>query len=373
MRSLRPLLIATPLLLFCSAQARANPLCDEPRQRGERVATLSEEDIDESSGLAASWLSDDLLWTHNDSGDAARLWAFQKDGQVVTELRLTSIDADDWEDLAIAPCSPESPDPCLYIADIGDNLSERETVTIYRVPEPDLGQNPPETLEIEEVDALEFRYEGGPRNAEALLVHPESAKIWVIEKTDDPLARVFSVPAQFGAPEVQEAKSIATIQIPGAIPLLRYITAADIAPDASQFTLRTYLEIYTFCADGDDFETAFAANPVRTTVAPATIQGEALTYDRKDWSIWLTSEQLPTPLIRIPPPDSADVPNDDKDEQEKESAVEDADVEGAPPAEQTRRGCSTSTPQTPGHRYLFTTLFAIFFITRQRSDRTNDG
>lgn len=382
------LLIALSLLLASCSHAWADPLCEQRRPRGEKVATLSDDAIDESSGLAASWLDDEILWTHNDSGDEPRLWALRKDGQVLTELKLPSAEAIDWEDMAIGPCEPGGQKPCLYIADTGDNLVKRETVTIYRVPEPDLGEDPPKLLTIDEVEVLEFRYEGGPRDAEALLVHPTTAQIWVIEKTGQQPAKVFSVPAIFDADEVQEATPIAALDIPGALPILRLITAADISPDATQFTLRTYLEIYTFCASGDDFETAFHAEPVKTVVNPAMIQGESVTYDRKDWSLWLTSEQLPAPLVRIPPPTDAEPSVEDDEEDEEEDDDNDPDEDDDPPSndednidetdddlESARSsGCSTSGPIKINHNLLlFTGLFGALFLTRKRLASINDG
>src|SRR4026208_1961452 len=78
-------------------------------------AMLSE--IPETSGLAVSRREANLLWTHNDSGNAAVLFALDKPGAVRGRVTLP-IRTRDWEDVSSASC-PSG--PCLYIADIGDN------------------------------------------------------------------------------------------------------------------------------------------------------------------------------------------------------------------------------------------------------------
>lgn len=295
------------------------PVCELPWQPGEMVEEITDDAIDESSGLAQSWLEDERLWTHNDSGDDARLWAMQKDATVTTEVRLIGAENIDWEDIAIAPCGADDERPCIYIGDFGDNSAHREEVLIYRFPEPDLGQNPPDIFEITEFETLRYQYEGGPRDAETLLVHPQTRQIWVIEKNGQSQVEVFSIPEVFDQQEAHIAQSVATLEIPGSFALARNITAGDIAPDGSEFTFRTYLHLYTHCVpDPDDFESAFSTPPTQTTMNPATLQGEALTYDRTDGALWLTSERLPAPLIRLPPR------NEDEDEEIEDQSSEDA-------------------------------------------------
>lgn len=273
---------------------------------GEKVSDLNDPRIDESSGLAMSSFQADLFWTHNDSGDEARLYVFDTTGQVLTDVTLP-VTHIDWEDLAIGPCEPGQTEiPCVYVADIGDNERARSHVTIYRFPEPDLACHPDE-LFIDAVDTLHFRYPEGPRDAEALLVHPFTAQIWVVEKTGAIEASIFEIPANFESSEIIDAAPVASLPTAGPFNLARTITAGDIAPDGSEFTLRSYLQLYTFCVpDGSPFEAAFQVPPRVQTPVPALIQSEALTYDRLTSHLWLTSERLPAPLIQMKAPDAPD-------------------------------------------------------------------
>ena len=118
-------------------------------------------DIPESSGLAVSRTTPGFLWSHNDSGNAAVLFAVDPAGAVRGHVRLP-VSLRDWEDVSAGRCGPHD---CLYIADIGDNRARRRQVRIYRVPEPALSDT--ETAAPEEFNVA---YADGPHNAEAMFV-----------------------------------------------------------------------------------------------------------------------------------------------------------------------------------------------------------
>jgi len=118
-------------------------------------------ELAESSGLAVSVRNPGLLWSHNDSGNAAVLFALDATGTVRGRVRVPILTRD-WEDISAARCPLGN---CLYIADIGDNQLRRQQVQIYRVPEPAPGD--PETAPPEVFNAS---YADGPHNAEAMFV-----------------------------------------------------------------------------------------------------------------------------------------------------------------------------------------------------------
>jgi hypothetical protein len=117
--------------------------------------------LHEASGLAVSRRTPGLLWSHNDSGSAAVLFALDASGTVRGRVRVP-IRTRDWEDVSAGRCGGSN---CLYIADIGDNRSARPHIQIYRVPEP--APEDSETGALEEFSAV---YTDGPHNAEALFV-----------------------------------------------------------------------------------------------------------------------------------------------------------------------------------------------------------
>ncbi len=295
-----------------------------PFTKRTRTGRLMSTEIDEASGLAASWNHPDLLWTHNDSGDTARLFLIRPGGSTVAEILLTSVSkAIDWEDMAIAPCDANSETACIYVADVGDNLKKREKVVIYRFPEPVispdvLDQHTPDApaieLNIEKADEIWLTYPEGPRDVETLMVHPKTAAIYLVEKNETSDAPVFRVPTPaFGTSTTPEtpasAAPIATLHHKGLSGLTAMLTAGDISPDGREFTVRTYLQAFTYCMpaetnDADAFETAFAAPPVRSSL-PILGQAETLTYDRTSNAIWITSEGEFSPIYSVTRVDAA--------------------------------------------------------------------
>ena len=118
-------------------------------------------EIRETSGLAVSRRHPGLLWTHNDSGNAAVLFALDANGAVRGRVRVP-IRTRDWEDISAAACPAGD---CLYLADIGDNQQARSRILIYRVPEPAPGD-----AETTAPDVFTATYADGRHNAEAMFV-----------------------------------------------------------------------------------------------------------------------------------------------------------------------------------------------------------
>ena len=77
--------------------------------------------INETSGLE---YYDDYLITHNDSGNAPRLYVINLEGKLVLESTIHGTVNRDWEDLA-------SDGSHYFIADIGNNRGKRKDLTIY--------------------------------------------------------------------------------------------------------------------------------------------------------------------------------------------------------------------------------------------------
>ena len=60
---------------------------------GEAIATLANQAIDESSGIACSRRLDGAFWTHNDSGGDANIYLFDRTGRDLGACRLEGVDA----------------------------------------------------------------------------------------------------------------------------------------------------------------------------------------------------------------------------------------------------------------------------------------
>jgi hypothetical protein len=155
-------------------------LCDVAQQPRPLPAA-----IHESSGVAASRRSPGVYWTHNDS-KAPYLFAVDRTGKMLAQVRLAGAPAGDMEDVQLAPCGAGD---CLYLADIGDNQASRREIAVYRVPEPALGATqtaPPVRFAA--------RYPDGPQDAEALFVLP-GGRIFVVTKGETGPIAVYRFPA----------------------------------------------------------------------------------------------------------------------------------------------------------------------------------
>ena len=112
-------------------------------------------ELTESSGVAASRRQPGILWTMNDSGDDAWIFATDTLGRDHGAFLVAGAENRDWEAITLGPCGNRD---CLYIADTGDNGMDQESARVYRVPEPSITSRIPRTRKAE---VLEFRYPRG--------------------------------------------------------------------------------------------------------------------------------------------------------------------------------------------------------------------
>ncbi|MFC1508902.1 kelch repeat-containing protein [Candidatus Omnitrophota bacterium] len=140
--------------------------------------------ISEASGIAASRKNEDVLWTHNDSGDSNRIFALDTQGRHLGVYTIEGADNRDWEDMAVGP-GPVAGQHYIYIGEIGDNSAQHDLKLIYRVPEPDVhaNQSPIDTT-ITGVETITFQYPDGNRDAETLMVDPLTKDIYVVSKRE---------------------------------------------------------------------------------------------------------------------------------------------------------------------------------------------
>src|SRR4051812_2424896 len=134
---------------------------------GVQTGTVQNNSVNEASGIAASRMNSNVLWTHNDSGDSARVFAMTTTGTNLGTYSFSGAGASDWEDIAVGP-GPTLGAQYLYAADIGDNGASRSTVQIYRVLEPVVSDvQSPVSTSLSGVATLRFAYPDGARDAES--------------------------------------------------------------------------------------------------------------------------------------------------------------------------------------------------------------
>ena len=172
-----------------------------------------------------------MLWTHNDSGDRARVLAVAPTGRLLADVAVTGAASVDWEDVALGP-APAGGD-ALYIADTGDNDARRRDVAVYRVPEPRVrGGGPAATARAAR---LVLRYPDGPHDAEALLVDPDTGALVVVTKSFDGDAGVY-VARRPAAARPTVLRRRGHLSLGGG----EAVTGASVSGDGRTIVLRTY-------------------------------------------------------------------------------------------------------------------------------------
>jgi hypothetical protein len=184
-------------------------------------------DLPEASGVAVSRRTDGRLWAHNDGGEPV-LFALDAKGTVTGRVRVAGADVTEWEAMAVGACPGGS---CLFVADIGDNDARRRHITIYRVPEPNSGEQA--TLPAE---AFHATYPDGPHDAEALFVTAEG-DLYVVTKGETGHIALYRFPQPLRADSVVRLQQVAILG--GRVTKKDRITDAGASPDGQWIALRT--------------------------------------------------------------------------------------------------------------------------------------
>jgi hypothetical protein len=236
--------------------------------------------IREASGVAASRRYGNVLWVHNDSGDTNRVFAIATNGAPFATYLLGGAEADDWEDIAVGP-GPVADTSYVYVGDIGDNGANRNSIEVYRFPEPEVTTSLL-NITLSNVDRLEFRYpDGRGENAETLLVDPTNGDIYVVSKDGSGEARVYRASPPFVPLDRVTMTLVTTLQF-GTAPLIgdTSTTAGDFSPSGDLFAIRTYDTAYAWRRPtGTTVDAALATVPCPLPVRSEG-QGEAFGFNR---------------------------------------------------------------------------------------------
>jgi hypothetical protein len=272
---------------------------------GTLVARLDDPRVNESSGIAPALANSGLFWTLNASGGGPYVFAFDQAGKTRARVEVAGAANFDWED--IASWRDKSGLAFLFVGDIGDNFQVRPEIIVYRLPEPRIGLEGKGVAESrsEPATALRAIYPDGRHNAESLLVHPVTGRIYVITKSSDGKCGMYALPALLDEKAPLTMERVAGLTLP---PLSRQgkrpvdncqSTGAAFSPQGTRLALSTYCSLYEWDLPEDKpLADALALKPRR--IEPVlTPQMEAVCYDRDGDHLWFTSERSPAPLHRV--------------------------------------------------------------------------
>jgi hypothetical protein len=239
-------------------------VADAESPKGAEVCRFQDPQIIESSGLVA-W--DGLFVTVNDSGDSGRV--FVVDAGTCRTVGTTTWAAEAQDVEALAPDHGE-----VLVGDIGDNLAGRESVQLLRVP---VGTGPrsvaPTTYEIS--------YPDGARDAEALLVHPQTGRVLIASK-GLMSGVLYAAPKQLSTTDTNRLEPVSDV--------LGMATDGAFFPDGRHFVLRSYARAVVYTYPG--------LASVGEVTLPVQEQGEGIAVDGES-RVFLSSEGQQAPVLRL--------------------------------------------------------------------------
>lgn len=268
--------------------------------RALQVGRVSDPSLTEISGLGASHANPGVLWAHNDSGHPPALYCLEPSGVSCGSWDVLGAENYDWEDIDIGP-GPIPERSYLYVGDIGDNSRVRDTLTVYRMPEPlvDLSSPtsaPGSSLSVS-AEAIQFRYPDGPHDAETLLIHPRTGDLYIVTK--DLVSGVYKAPAPLDPGEIMTLKRVARFSI---FANLADCTGGDISPDGERVVVATYGGAYELVLPPDStspggagFNDIWQVTPARIDTGKAA-QLEAVTYSPDGSSVLFVAEGERSPI-----------------------------------------------------------------------------
>jgi hypothetical protein len=248
---------------------------------GDETFSISDPRITESSGLAASRQHPGIYWTHNDQDDGAYLYAVDSaTGETVARITMTGVGTPrDVEAIAIGP------DNQIWVGDIGDNDGVSwPYVWIYQLPEP-------KNLTDQSVRATQYvvKYSNGSRDAESMVVHPKTGRVYIIDKQEDG-GHLYEGPAELSTSGSNVFKPAAAVDL--------WATDAAFSPDGKQLAVRGYFGGISYAwNDGKIKRQGRISVPIG--------QGESVSYSVDGTKLMLGSEGANSEVEARDAPDRA--------------------------------------------------------------------
>jgi hypothetical protein len=290
---------------------KETPPSSPPEHAGQIVHAAATE----TSGIAASHRTKDVLWVHNDSAGQPVLYAIGTDGRLRGSVRVAGVKNIDWEDIASFDLDGQA---WLLIADTGDNNGTRKNCSLYVIAEPDAaGLSLARELTATVAWRIPVVYPEGAHDCEAVAVDAKEETVFLLTKRTQP-ATVYSLPLRPAADgKTRPAEPIARLTgVPKTnarqkilpTPTGRYraqATAMDISPDRTTAAVLTYGDVLLFPRrPGEPWSSVFSRAP--EILAPHGLtQAEAICFSQDSRNLYVTGERKNQPLLRYKLPTRA--------------------------------------------------------------------
>ncbi len=226
--------------------------------------------LQEPSALVQSRRHPGVLWTLNDSGGKAELFAFDRHGKHIGIVKVRGAQNRDWESLTLDDSGR------LYIADTGNNKNDRRNLLIYVVEEPD----PWRKRSVRVKWRVPFGYrdqkhfpprEGLPFDVEASFFADGRLHLLTKDRSQ-PRTRLYRF-----EPIVGDAKQ--RLESNDSVASFSMVTGADLHPDGRRLAVLSYDQIQVFERTGPG--APLLANPPRRSRIEVG-QAEGIAWDGED-------------------------------------------------------------------------------------------
>ncbi|WP_433382136.1 hypothetical protein ACQPZX_18375 [Actinoplanes sp. CA-142083] len=243
----------------------------------QRECRVEDRRMTELSGLVATESGYVVVNDGSDDPAARKIFYLDKKCQVTRTVSYPSRPRD-TEDMGLAP------DGTLWVADIGDNDANRDTVGLWRLPP---GAKKPELFRLS--------YPDGAHDAEALLITPAGTPIVVTKTVAE--AGVYEPVGALRAGRTTALKRLASVTLPITTTSNPFsfagglvITGGAVSPDGRHAVLRTYADAFEFDVVGGDVAGAITKGDPRQIPLPNEPQGESVAYTPDGTAILTISE-----------------------------------------------------------------------------------
>lgn len=286
------------LFILLSASTAQN-LCQTWTET--RAGNLDTNFLSEASGMAASNLIENRLYHTNDTwSPAPNFFITDTTGQNLQTITIEGVSnnprINDIEDMDVGECGDAS---CLFIGDIGDNLSSRPTINLLVIEEfTEVASSVPVKQH------LRVQYPDGSHDSESLGVHP-NGDIYILTKEGASIlgtapARLYKLPRDLwenAGDEVLTLEFVATIDLftlsGTTVNIFSHIaTGMDISNDGQRLLILTYGEVFEIAVDvsGLKGETISIETPYKQIEVVTLLQQESISYANEGYSFFYTAE-----------------------------------------------------------------------------------
>jgi hypothetical protein len=227
--------------------------------------------ISETSGLE---YHNDLLVTHNDSGNDPSLYYLDYSGKIIHTRKFDGINNNDWEDLT-------ADENFIYIADMGNNFDTRENLMVIKASK-DIYDKNYEIIQFYYPEQTDFEFKLKSQfDAEAIITIDEFLLIFTKNRAKK-ITDIYKIPKKAGSHAAKKIGSLNTNSI---------VTGGDYLKDLNLLVLTSTVEFDNyFLLKIDNFDLKSENNQIKMYEIPiGKTQVEAVKIIDSH-NFWLSSE-----------------------------------------------------------------------------------